>query len=108
VDGFKICVQTLRNDGGRMIPMNLNAASTGRLAFTRHEPIGVVAAISAFNHPVNLIVHQGARAGATGGPVLVNPPAATPVSCLSVVAILREAGLPAECCQPLVFKETAL
>src|SRR5262249_4429965 len=32
IDGFKICVQTLRNDGGKIIPMNLNAASSGRLA----------------------------------------------------------------------------
>ena len=38
--------------------MNLNPASAGRVAFTRKEPIGVVVAVSAFNHPLNLIVHQ--------------------------------------------------
>ena len=38
--------------------MNLNAASEGRVVFTRREPIGVVVAISAFNYPLNLIVHQ--------------------------------------------------
>ena len=44
--------------------MNLNAASARRIAFTQREPIGVVVAVSAFNHPLNLIVHQvgpGAR-----------------------------------------------
>lgn len=108
VDGFKICVETLRTDAGRVIPMNVNPASAGRTARTRHEPIGTVAAISAFNHPVNLIVHQVAPAVATGCPVLVKPASATPLSCLNVVQILREAGLPPEWCQPVLFKDTAL
>ena len=51
--------------------MNLNAASSGRLAFSRREPIGVVAALSAFNHPLNLIVHQVGPAVAVGCPVIV-------------------------------------
>ena len=46
-----------------------------RIAFTRHEPIGVVVALSAFNHPLNLIVHQAARAIAAGCPVIVKPAA---------------------------------
>ena len=45
--------------------MQLDAASAGRVAFTRHEPIGVVVAVSAFNHPLNLIVQPVATAGAT-------------------------------------------
>ena len=38
--------------------MNINKASENRIAFTQKEPIGVVLAISAFNHPFNLIIHQ--------------------------------------------------
>ena len=38
--------------------MGLTEASVNRMAFTVREPIGVVASISAFNHPLNLIVHQ--------------------------------------------------
>lgn len=108
IDGFKICVETLRTQAGRVIPMNLNAASAGRLAFTRHEPIGVVAAISAFNHPVNLIVHQVAPALAAGCPVLVKPASSTPTSCLKVIQILQEAGWPAEWCQVLLLSDTSL
>ena len=55
---FEVCIETLRTEAGKEIPMNLNAASEGKLAFTRKEPIGVVVAVSAFNHPLNLIVHQ--------------------------------------------------
>jgi len=58
IDGVKLCIETLRTESGREIPMGLNAASSGHLAFTRKEPIGVVVAVSAFNHPLNLIVHQ--------------------------------------------------
>ena len=73
IDGIKICIEVLRTQAGEEIPMGLNAASTNRLAFTRHEPIGVVVAVSAFNHPLNLIVHQVAPAVAVGCPVIVKP-----------------------------------
>ena len=81
----------------------------GRTAFTQKEPIGVVVAVSAFNHPLNLIVHQVGPAVATGCPVIVKPAADTPLSCLRFVEILREAGLPDAWCQVLVAddRETA-
>jgi acyl-CoA reductase-like NAD-dependent aldehyde dehydrogenase len=102
IDGMKLCVQHLRTQAGGEISMNLNAYSTGRLAFTRHEPIGVVAAFSAFNHPLNLIVHQVGPAIAAGCPVIVKPAKATPLSCFRLVNILRQAGLPDQWCQALV------
>jgi acyl-CoA reductase-like NAD-dependent aldehyde dehydrogenase len=102
IDGMKLCVQHLRTQAGGEISMNLNAYSTGRLAFTRHEPIGVVAAFSAFNHPLNLIVHQVGPAIAAGCPVIVKPAKATPLSCFRLVDILRQAGLPDQWCQALV------
>ena len=75
--------------------MGLTAASLNRWAFTTKEPIGVVAAISAFNHPLNLIVHQIAPAIAVGCPVIVKPAATTPISCIEIVeAVLG--GRPAD------------
>jgi acyl-CoA reductase-like NAD-dependent aldehyde dehydrogenase len=102
IEGVQECVDLLRAQAGRGIPMQINAASAGRLAFTRHEPIGVVLAFSAFNHPVNLIVHQICPAVAAGCPVIVKPAEATPLSCMRVVGILHEAGLPPEWCQALL------
>ncbi len=102
IEGVKLCVETLRTQAGTEIPMNLSAASASRAAFTRHEPIGVVVAFSAFNHPLNLIVHQVGPAVATGCPVIVKPAEATPLSCMRFVGILREAGLPDEWCQALL------
>ncbi|HEB98542.1 MAG TPA: aldehyde dehydrogenase family protein, partial [Thiotrichales bacterium] len=76
--------------------------SAGRLAVTRREPIGVVVAVSAFNHPLNLIVHQVGPAVAAGCPVIVKPAEDTPLSCYRFVSLLREAGLPEAWCQALV------
>ena len=102
IDSVRLCVECLRTQSGREIPMGLNAASAGRLAFTRHEPVGVVVAFSAFNHPLNLIVHQVGPAVAAGCPVIVKPAKATPLLCWRFVRILREAGLPDEWCQAIL------
>jgi acyl-CoA reductase-like NAD-dependent aldehyde dehydrogenase len=102
INSVQICVNTLRMQAGTEIPMNLNAASAGRLAFTQYQPIGVVVAFSAFNHPLNLIAHQVGPAIAAGCPVIVKPAEATPLSCMRFVSILREAGLPEDWCQALL------
>ncbi|BCX68844.1 aldehyde dehydrogenase family protein [Pseudomonas izuensis] len=94
IDGILNSIEVLRSEGGHVIPMGLNAASANRVAFTQYEPIGVIAAVSAFNHPFNLIVHQVIPAIAVGAPVIVKPAANTPLSCQTLVDILIEAGLP--------------
>jgi len=108
IDSIRLCVEHLRSQAGSEIPMNRNAASAGRLAFTQHEPIGVVLAFSAFNHPLNLIAHQVGPAVAAGCPVIVKPAKAAPLSCLRLVGILREAGLPDSWCQPLLTTDQDL
>jgi acyl-CoA reductase-like NAD-dependent aldehyde dehydrogenase len=94
IDGVSNCAEVLRSEAGHVIPMNVNAASMNRIAFTQREPIGVVVAVSAFNHPLNLVVHQVAPALAAGCPFIVKPAGDTPLSCFRFVQILREAGLP--------------
>lgn len=108
IDGVKICIETMRTQAGEVIPMGINAASQGKYAFTQHEPIGVVVAVSAFNHPLNLIVHQVAPAIATGCPVIVKPAKNTPISCFNFVQMLHEAGLPKEWCQLMVINDSSL
>lgn len=105
IDGVKICIEVMRAEAGQVIPMGTTAASRQRLAFTRKEPIGVVVAVSAFNHPLNLIVHQVAAAVATGCPVIVKPADDTPLSCYAFVELLHEAGLPPPWCQALVTND---
>lgn len=99
IDGIRNAVEVLRSLGGREVPMGLTPASADRRAFTIVEPIGVVAAISAFNHPLNLIVHQVVPAIAVGCPVIVKPAPVTPLCCLDFVRLIHEAGLPPGWCQ---------
>ena len=108
IDGVHNCIECIRSAAGHEIPMDINAASAGRLAATQYEPIGVVVAVSAFNHPLNLIVHQVGPAIAAGCPVIIKPAEDTPLSCFRLVELLREAGLPEGWCQPLVVSELAV
>ena len=99
IDGVGLCIKELSHLVGKEIPMNLTEAGAGRIAFTTREPVGPVVAVSAFNHPLNLIVHQVAPAVAVGCPVLVKPADDTPLSCKAFVEILYEAGLPEAWCR---------
>ena len=105
IDGILNCIECIRTDHGTEIPMGINSSSEKHMAFTRSEPIGVVVAISAFNHPLNLIIHQVGPAIATGCPVIIKPAEDTPLSCYRFISILREAGLPEEWCQALVVSD---
>ncbi len=105
IDGVHNCIECLRGEAGREIPMDINAASANRLAMTRREPIGVVVAVSAFNHPLNLIVHQVGPAVASGCPVIVKPAEDTPLSCYRFIELLHAAGLPPEWAQALVVSD---
>lgn len=93
INGIKVAAESLCLLAGEEIPMGTNAASMNRMAFTFREPIGVVAAVSAFNHPFNLAVHQVIPAVATGCPVIIKPALETPLSCLNLLEALHRSGL---------------
>lgn len=99
IDGVRLCAQEIGQTKGTEIPMDLTAAGAGRISFTQREPIGVVIAASAFNHPLNLIVHQVGPAVATGCPAIVKPAGDTPLSAQKFVEMLYEAGLPEDWCR---------
>ena len=94
IKGVKLAAEHISQIKGEQIPMGLTEASVNRIAFTSKEPIGVVVAVSAFNHPLNLAVHQIATAVAAGCPVIFKPASSTPLSGLALADILKEAGLP--------------
>jgi len=102
IQGVKLAAEHISQLGGEQIPMEQTPSTSGRLAFTQREPIGVVVSISAFNHPLNLIIHQTVPAIAAGAPVIIKPSKTTPLSCLNFVSILHEAGLPEDWCQVVV------
>jgi len=102
INGVQIAMEEVSRIKGTQIPMGQTSSSANRWAFTIKEPIGVVMSISAFNHPLNLIVHQTITAFAAGCPVIIKPASTTPLSCLAFLDILSEAGMPEGWVQPLI------
>jgi acyl-CoA reductase-like NAD-dependent aldehyde dehydrogenase len=102
INGMQIAIEHLSVYEGKEIAMGHTQSSANRMAYTMKEPIGVVAAISAFNHPFNLAVHQVIPALAVGCPVIIKPASATPMSAIKLVEILYEAGLPKGWAQAVV------
>lgn len=94
IDGIKVAISHLSSMHGEEIAMGHTKSSENRMAFTFYEPIGVVASVSAFNHPFNLAVHQVIPAIAVGCPVIIKPASQTPLSAFKLIEILKQAGLP--------------
>ncbi len=102
INGVKLAVEHIAHIKGEQVPMGHTRSSSQRLAFTMRGPIGLVAAVSAFNHPLNLIVHQTVPAIAVGSPVIIKPAKSTPLSCFAFMDILKEAGLPDGWCTAFI------
>jgi acyl-CoA reductase-like NAD-dependent aldehyde dehydrogenase len=79
---------------GEVIPLDATRGGEHKLGFTIRIPCGVVAAITPFNFPLNLVCHKVGPAIAAGNAVLIKPASETPLSALSLTEILLEAGLP--------------
>ena len=95
VDTFRFSAAVARTMAGEMIPLDASSAGVGKLGFVQRVPIGVVAAISPFNFPLNLVAHKVAPAIAAGCPVVLKPASATPLTALRLASVLLdEAGLP--------------
>ena len=107
INGVQLAIEHITHNEDQFVPMGHTEASANRLAINLREPIGVATGISAFNHPLNLIVHQTIPPIAVGCPVIIKPDLRTPMSCLKLVEILYEAGLPQEWCQAMICENDA-
>ena len=79
---------------GEVLPLDGGPGVQKELGFTLRVPCGVVAAITPFNFPLNLVCHKVGPALAAGNSVILKPASDTPLSALKLIEILLEAGLP--------------
>lgn len=96
------CLQTLRLSAeearrlaGEMIPLAGAPGAAGRMGFTLRVPLGVVAAITPFNSPLNTVAHKVAPAFAAGNAVILKPSTHTPMTACLLAEVLLAAGMPA-------------
>lgn len=79
---------------GEVIPMEAFPSGKGRWAMTVREPLGIIAAITPFNFPLNLALHKVGPAFAGGNSVIHKPSGNTPLSALRLARLIQEAGAP--------------
>jgi glyceraldehyde-3-phosphate dehydrogenase (NADP+) len=91
---IEVSADEARRVVGEMVPLDAAPGAAGRLGFTLRVPCGIVAAITPFNFPLNLVCHKVGPALAAGNAVIVKPASDTPLSALKLVEILLEAGTP--------------
>ena len=84
---------------GETIPLDAAPGNATKFGFTIRVPVGVVAAISPFNFPLNLVAHKVGPALAGGNAVIIKPATDTPLSALKLTEVLLDAGLPPEAIQ---------
>jgi len=95
VETLEWSAEEAKRIAGEALPLDASPAGEGRFAITLRQPVGVVAALTPSNAPLNLVTHKVGPALAAGNTVVLKPARATPVSALLLAAALRDAGLPA-------------
>lgn len=94
VSTFTIASEEARRMHGETVPMDAVPAGEGYFGFWQRRPVGVIAAISPFNFPLNLVAHKVAPALAAGNTLVLKPASTTPITAVKLCQILEEAGLP--------------
>ena len=95
-DVFTLAAQLCILDDGQIFSCDLTPQGKARKIFTKREPVGVISAITPFNHPLNMVSHKLAPAIATNNCVVCKPTELTPLTALALADILYDAGLPPE------------
>jgi acyl-CoA reductase-like NAD-dependent aldehyde dehydrogenase len=94
IDTLQLAGEEARQIRGSTVPVDAVRAGIGLFAFERPGPLGVVAAITPFNFPLNLVCHKLGPALAAGCPVVIKPSEKTPLTAGRLVEVFAEAGVP--------------
>ena len=99
---FRWASEEAKRTAGDLVQMDADPSGEHRFGWTIREPRGVIAAISPFNFPLNLVAHKVAPALAGGNAVVLKPASTTPLTALRMAELLAEAGLPGGVLQVVV------
>ncbi|CAN5725986.1 aldehyde dehydrogenase family protein [soil metagenome] len=91
---LRLCAEEAVRIQGEHIPMDASAVGAGKIAMLMRFPVGVVAAITPFNGPVNLAIHKLGPALAAGNSVVLKPSPKAPLCVHKLIEAVLEAGIP--------------
>ncbi|NMC42722.1 MAG: aldehyde dehydrogenase family protein [candidate division Zixibacteria bacterium] len=94
VNCFRIAAEEAKRIGGEILDLDWTAGSEERVGLVRRFPVGVVAGISPFNYPLNLVAHKVAPAIACGCPIIIKPASKTPIIALQLAELIDATELP--------------
>ena len=91
---FSVAAEEAKRMGGELLPLDWSPLTKKRWGLIRRFPVGVVAGITPFNFPLNLVAHKVAPAIASGNPVIIRPASQVSITSLLLGEIVYESGLP--------------
>jgi phosphonoacetaldehyde dehydrogenase len=96
-DVFLFGANEVIKDDGQIFSCDLTHHGKKRRVFTQRAPLlGVISAITPFNHPMNQVAHKVIPSVATNNRMVLKPSEKVPFSAILLADILYEAGLPPE------------
>ncbi len=94
VTTFRVAAEEARRFGVAAIPADADPRGAGYTAVVERFPLGIIAAISPFNFPLNLAAHKIAPALATGNAVILKAPPQAPLAAFRLAELVTTAGAP--------------
>ncbi|MBB6453500.1 glyceraldehyde-3-phosphate dehydrogenase (NADP+) [Salirhabdus euzebyi] len=94
IETLTISAEETRRINGETLAFDQRPGSENRVGYYYRFPIGLIAAITPFNDPLNLVAHKIGPAIASGNAIIIKPASVTPLSALKLAGLLEEAGLP--------------
>ncbi|MFQ6082122.1 MAG: aldehyde dehydrogenase family protein [Candidatus Aminicenantia bacterium] len=94
INTFQIASEEAKRMEGEIIPLDLSAQTRGRFGLVKRFPIGVIAAITPFNFPLNLVAHKVAPAIACGNTIVLKPSSQVPITSLLLGEIVNQTEYP--------------
>ncbi|WP_269498115.1 aldehyde dehydrogenase family protein [Castellaniella sp. S9] len=94
IQTFRLAAEEARRFTGTLVPVEGAPGQVGRMCWTMRIPLGVVAAITPFNAPLNTVAHKVAPALAAGNAIILKPSPHTPLVACQLAEALMEAGTP--------------
>jgi len=94
IQTYRIAAEECKRIPGEYLSLDWTRAGTGKEAWVKRFPVGLVAGISPFNFPLNLTAHKIAPALAAGNPIILKPSSKTPVSMLRLAELIVDLDIP--------------
>ncbi len=89
ISTFAIASEETKRLSGEAIPMDWTPAGEGYFGVSKRFPVGLIAAISPFNFPINLVAHKVAPCLASGCTMILKPPPQAPLTSLFLGEIIE-------------------